>query len=280
MARSVLQHLADMRSLLVALPLTLALACSPASGGDFEGGGSIAKSGDGPVGWSPDGEQTPEGEPEPGTPPGTEPTDPGDPVDPGTVPEPEPEPPVQDPPGDPSTNPPDDPPPAGCTYPGGPYGNTPGAIANPNFSWQGFTPGSQAASTFGSQDLFDCDGSRGIHAILITYAAGWCSACQDEAGQLPQKMATWGPAGIVVVELVIETSSGYPADITMAQQWRDIFGLYDVYVGADPDFAFDSQYADALPFKLIVNPRDMTIVRAYTGDTYDHEVLQLAQSNH
>jgi len=266
-----------MRTLFVSLPLTLALACSPASGGDFEGGGSLAKSDPGTVGSSPDGEEPPEGEPQPGE-PATQPTDPGNPVDSGTVPEPEPEPP-QDPPADPS-DPPEDPPPAPCTYSGGPYGASPGSIANPSFSWQGFAPGSQAASEFGSTDLFDCDGSRGIHAVLITHAAGWCSACQDEASQLPQQMATWGPAGVVVVELVIETSSGYPADITMAQHWRDVFGLHNVYVGADPDFVFESPYADALPFKLIVNPRDMTIVRAYTGDTYDHEVLQLAQSNH
>jgi hypothetical protein len=264
-----------MRTSLVTLPLILALACSPASGGDFEGGGSIAKSDQGPAGRSPDGEQPPEGEPQPGE-PATEPTDSGDPVDSGAVPEPEV---PQDPPKDPS-DPPEDLQPPTCAYPGGPYGVTPGSIANASFTWQGFTPGSQGAGVFGPTDLFDCDGSRGIHAVLITNAAGWCSACQDEAAQLPQRMATWGPAGVVVVELVIETSSGYPADITMAQQWREVFGLHDVYVGADPNFAFDSQYADALPFKLIVNPRDMTIVRAYTGDTYDHEVLQLAQSNH
>ncbi len=270
-----------MRTLLIKLPLCLALSCSPASGGDFERDGAIAKSEQGPAAGSPEGEPPPQGDPHEGD-QGTgsaAPSDPSNPIDAGTAPEPEPEPP-QDQPPDPPEDPPEDPPPAGCTYPGGPYGATPGSVANPSFAWQGFVPGSQVAGPFGTTDLFDCDGSRGIHAILISYAAGWCSACQEEASQLPQRMATWGPAGVVVVELVTETSGGNAADVTMAQYWRDVFGLQDVYVGADPDFAFDSQYADALPFKLIVDPRDMTIVRAYTGDTYDHEVLQLAQSNH
>lgn len=255
------------------LPL-LVVSCSSASGGDLEGVGPVAKSGDGPVAWSPPGDAPPEGEPEAEPETGEGP----DPVEP--EPEPEPEPTPQDPSPGPSTEPPpDEPPPATCTYPGGPYGVTPGSIVAPTLSWQGFVPGSSSAGGFGAEDLFDCDGSRGIHAVLISYAAGWCAACKTEASHLPQTMATWGPAGVVVVELLLETSGGSPADVSTAQQWRDMFGLHEVYVAADPGFAFESAAADALPFKVIVDPRDMTIVRAYTGDSYDYEVLALAQGN-
>jgi hypothetical protein len=54
-----------------------------------------------------------------------------------------------------------------CEYPAGPYGVDSGQILPPTLSWSGFAPGSSAASTFTAEDLFDCDGSRGIHAVVV-----------------------------------------------------------------------------------------------------------------
>ena len=55
----------------------------------------------------------------------------------------------------------------GCEYPAGPYGVAQGQVVPPNLSWQGYAPGSNSVSTFTAEDLFDCDGSRGIHAVII-----------------------------------------------------------------------------------------------------------------
>lgn len=57
--------------------------------------------------------------------------------------------------------------PTECVYPAGPYGVGPGQTVPPNLSWNGFAPGSSAATTFTAEDLFDCDGSRGIHAVVV-----------------------------------------------------------------------------------------------------------------
>ena len=57
--------------------------------------------------------------------------------------------------------------PTECEYPAGPYGVAQGQIVPPNLTWQGFAPGSSTASTISIQDFFDCDGSRGIHAVLF-----------------------------------------------------------------------------------------------------------------
>lgn len=261
-----------MRTFMLWVALSMVAACSPAAGGDFEGGreAESENADQGPVAWTPPGSSE---EPEPDVPSG-----------PSTEPAPEPTPsdiPPDDPPPDvPPEDPPDDPPDGPtCTYPSGPYGAGPGSTIDPSLSWSGFVPGTAASTDFSSEAFFDCDGSRGINAVLIIYAAGWCSACKDEAMHLPQQMSTWGPSGVVVAELIIETSSGFPADLSTAQQWRDGFGLDAVYVGADPGFALDSPYASALPFKLLINPRTMSIVRVYSGDEYDHEILPLAQSN-
>lgn len=57
--------------------------------------------------------------------------------------------------------------PTECEYPAGPYGVAQGQIVPPNLTWQGFAPGSSAAQTISILDFFDCDGSRGIHAVLF-----------------------------------------------------------------------------------------------------------------
>jgi hypothetical protein len=57
--------------------------------------------------------------------------------------------------------------PTGCEYPAGPYGVAQGQVVPPSLSWQGFAPGSTTAETISIQDFFDCDGSRGIHAVLF-----------------------------------------------------------------------------------------------------------------
>ncbi len=54
-----------------------------------------------------------------------------------------------------------------CEYPPGPYGVAVGQTVPPNLSWQGFTPGSDVATTVTIQDFFDCDGTRGIDAVLF-----------------------------------------------------------------------------------------------------------------
>ncbi len=57
--------------------------------------------------------------------------------------------------------------PTNCDYPAGPYSVAQGGTVPPSLSWQGYRPGENTPSTISIQDLFDCDGSRGIDAIII-----------------------------------------------------------------------------------------------------------------
>jgi hypothetical protein len=130
------------------------------------------------------------------------------------------------------------------------------------------------------KDFFDCDGSRGIHALLIIDSSSWCSACRNEASGMEQHIASsWGPAGVKVLQLLVENSSAQPATTATAQSWKDYFQLKSVWVAADPNFLLKSPAATAYPYKMIVNPRTMQIVSTYTGGAYDSQVLQLANSN-
>jgi hypothetical protein len=54
-----------------------------------------------------------------------------------------------------------------CVYPAGPYGVAEGQVVPPTLSWQGYAPGSATATTVSVQDFFDCDGSKGINAVMV-----------------------------------------------------------------------------------------------------------------
>jgi thiol-disulfide isomerase/thioredoxin len=169
--------------------------------------------------------------------------------------------------------------PPGCTYPSSGFGTSEGSVVAPDVSWEGYAPGASLPSTISVSTFFDCSGATGVNAVLLVYGAGWCTACQDEAALLPQLMQTWGPAGIVVVELLVETSGGTPASAQTAQQWKDFFDLGSQYVAADPSFQLQSAAADSFPYKVLVDPRTMTIVSTYTGGIGDDAVMQLALKN-
>lgn len=54
-----------------------------------------------------------------------------------------------------------------CTWPSGPYGVGQGQTLPSNLSWQGYAPGSSSPSTISIQEFFDCDGMKGIDAVLF-----------------------------------------------------------------------------------------------------------------
>ncbi|MBM4358510.1 MAG: hypothetical protein FJ096_10425 [Deltaproteobacteria bacterium] len=56
---------------------------------------------------------------------------------------------------------------ASCVYPAGPYGVSLGKIIPKNLKWQGYLAGGQAQGTLTTEELFDCDGTKGINAILF-----------------------------------------------------------------------------------------------------------------
>lgn len=171
--------------------------------------------------------------------------------------------------------------PTACTYPPGPYGTSVGQVVNPNLSWQGFVPGASTASTISIQDYFDCDGTRGIHALLIAQAAIWCGACQQEAQDLDSLMAGgWTQKGIRVLSLIIEDKSGNPAELKHAQAWKNTFGAKAWGVAADPKFTFAGAGSNGLPLGIVIDPRTMKVVDRSEGyDPYNQALLGLAQKN-
>src|SRR5581483_4576096 len=144
--------------------------------------------------------------------------------------------------------------PAPCVYPAGPYGFTgmagswQGATIPPNFQWSGYLKGSSQIQTLSAKDLYDCDGRNGINAIVFDMSALWCGPCQQEAQQVPSWMQTWGPIGVVFVNLIVEDAAHNKATTAAALTWRNQFNLGPVAdVVADPNFSFAHGGTNGLP---------------------------------
>jgi hypothetical protein len=168
-----------------------------------------------------------------------------------------------------------------CDYPTSNVGITIGATVSGNLSWQGYPEGSSQAATISIQDYYDCDGSKGVNAILLLNSATWCGNCQQEASDLNANIAGgWAAAGIKVITLMVQNQSSQPATLPTAQQWKDNFGLTTSAVVADPNFSFAGSGTIGLPLELIVDPRTMQIVDRQEGYSGVHTKLeQLAAQN-
>lgn len=168
----------------------------------------------------------------------------------------------------------------GCVYPSGPYGTSQGSTVAPTHSWQGYVAAGAPQSAIAMQDFFDCDGTKNINAVLVIESTVWCGACRNEAAGLQSRMqSSWGSAGVKVMQLLVENNSGGPGSPNDGAWWINNFGLKTVAVAADPNFLLRSPASTAYPYKVLIDPRTMKVVRTYTGGYYDSQVLQLAQSN-
>lgn len=163
-----------------------------------------------------------------------------------------------------------------CAYPAGPYGVNFGQVLPPTLTWQGYAPNATSVTTLKITDLYDCDGTKGINAIVFDSSAQWCIACQYEAGNIPSWLGSTGPnagdwntLGVQIVTLMIQTNSYEPASVVTADQWRMQYalgGLPSIWVVADPDITFPTP---SLPHNMLVDPRTMKVTDDLDNDVYD-----------
>ncbi len=149
------------------------------------------------------------------------------------------------------------------SYPGGPYGTQEGDVIAPHAFL------TTAGEPFSLADVF---ADRGNELLLITTAAGWCTACIEEQPKLQALHEQYAARGLFVLVAYFEDESFQPASPADADGWRQRFAL-DPLVVADPDFAFADYYdASLTPLNLIVDVGCMSIVKAITG--WDEAVVE------
>lgn len=174
-------------------------------------------------------------------------------------------------------------------YPDGPYGTKGGMVVRADLTWQGYAAGKSAtaAETIASTDLFDCDGTKGINAIVFDVSAEWCAACQAEAADMKTLLPQYAALGVKVVTLMVQDAAYQPATLTTASAWKQQYNLRDVSVCADPSFAFQPSGSGSvsLPLEILVDPRTMKIVSTNGGYmshyplTPSADVVSLAKKN-
>jgi hypothetical protein len=172
-----------------------------------------------------------------------------------------------------------------CVYPAAAYGYKPGDTLPPTLTWVGTTE-AEKTSTVSIADYLDCDGSRGIHAVLIDQSTAWCGACQALATKIGREMRDdWRARGIRVLSLITQAADGTPASAQTALSWKDRFDLDGTAVVADPARSLRGtagEEAAPYPYEVIVDPRTMTIVRiqaGFSGEGDFASLLELARVN-
>jgi hypothetical protein len=141
-----------------------------------------------------------------------------------------------------------------------------GSVVDPSLSWQGYLDDGAQPQPVTLRAYFDCDGSKGIHALLLDESATWCADCQSEAQRIaPEVTSTWKSQGVEVVTLMAEDQSENPATLSTALSWRNEYALTSGAVCADPRWTTKRwggapPSGNGFPTNVVIDPRTMKII--------------------
>jgi thiol-disulfide isomerase/thioredoxin len=176
-----------------------------------------------------------------------------------------------------------------CAYPepvDGIYGKEIGDTVSNVYKWEGYAEGTTDASQSSSISIdsyLDCDGSKGINAVMLIESAEWCGNCQTEASQLNSNMQNkWEAMGIRVLTLMAQKIDSKPADLGTAFTWKSQYNLMSTAVAIDPPISFAPAGGGTigLPLIVVIDPRTMKIVHKQEGTSSTHPELEaLAEQN-
>ena len=161
-------------------------------------------------------------------------------------------------------------------WPSGPSGVTQGKTLPSHLAWQGYAAGQSSPSSVSVQDLYDCNGTRSVNAILFISASTSCGICKSEASKLESKMQYWKTLGIQVVTLMLS-----PKSVEAAKSWKDAYGLHSSAVVSDPNYSMAYTTTVGTPLHTVVDPRNMQVVMTQMGggSGFYSALESLAQQN-
>lgn len=142
-------------------------------------------------------------------------------------------------------------------YPPPPYGKTVGTtIANHSF----LIPGDNTVVK-----LSDYYQHATKKVLLINASAGWCGACKQEALELNNTFAEYGPQGFDLLYTLFEDWNGGPVSPEFYDGWMAQYGG-DYLTVLDPEFELGIYFnVEATPMNMMVDLQTMTIVWLETG---------------
>jgi len=141
-------------------------------------------------------------------------------------------------------------------YPAGPYGTAEGDTI------EALTFLAPDGSDFSLGDVY-ADGNNKL--LLVTTAAGWCTACIEEQPWLEEIYGQYRDRGLAIVVALFEDASFNPATPALAADWVSDYQV-SFPVVADPDFLFEPYYdATSTPMNMIVDVTSMEILWVVSG---------------
>lgn len=161
-------------------------------------------------------------------------------------------------------------------YPAGPYGFRVGDVF-PDAVLDGYPDASDTWTKVFVRDLFDHDGSRGIHGVLVVIAAEWCGECNREAKWLPRAYAdNYQAKGARFLTAVIHDRDRKPATKLVADRWRDTWGI-TFAVAIDPTLSLLPKEGGPLPlpYSYVIDPRTMRVTNVLTTEQVEPTVPAL-----
>jgi hypothetical protein len=174
--------------------------------------------------------------------------------------------------------------PAPCSWPTRNLGNEIGQSLPSNLAWQGLGPGESRERRISIEEFFDCDGARGIHAVMIVTSQYGCSRCTSQASGLTQMLENWRNEGlnIQVLTLKIENPNNQsPASMDAVNHWRNAYNLTTSYVGYDNSYTMVPRSGGGrfgTPLSSIIDPRTMEVIDVIQGfDNSYRSLLELAR---
>ncbi len=173
---------------------------------------------------------------------------------------------------------------APCALPAGPYGTSLGDVVDPSLAWQGYVDDSGQATTVHMADYFDCNGSRGVRALVVDESAQWCADCQSQAPSLAMLApGKWKSEGVALLVLMAQDTQEKPATTDTALTWRNEFALTTGAVVADPAWTTKlwggaTGQGNGFPTDIVIDPRTLRIV-AFQPANLEGTVDNLATAN-
>jgi len=142
-------------------------------------------------------------------------------------------------------------------YPQPPYGKTVGTvIADHHF----LIPGDNIIVKL--SDYYQHETKK---ILLINASAGWCGACKQEAVELNNTFAEYGPQGFDILFTLFEDWNGGPVGEEFYDAWMDQYGG-DYTTVLDPEFELGIYFnVEATPMNMLLDLETMTIVWLETG---------------
>jgi hypothetical protein len=123
--------------------------------------------------------------------------------------------------------------------------------------------------TIAFSDYYDPVGSKGVKLLLVNTAAIWCSACIGEHQSLPEHNTELAPRGLVILSTLFQDAKRDAATIDDLGRWIDSFHTnFPMFTDPEAELARYSPPTSA-PLNMLVDPRNMKILRKYVGDQGD-----------